>query len=204
MIGLFSAFTNGGAIESPPHDFGRFRLRMPVQADFTSWSALRAQSRAFLQPWEPLWPADDLTDAGFRRRIARYRLEVRDDLAYPYLLVERAGDRILGGLTLSNVRRRAAMSATLGYWMGQPHAGKGLMSEAVPALCRHAFRRLALERIEAACLPENLGSIRVLEKAGFRREGFARGYLSIAGARRDHLTFALLKSDLLKSDIAPD
>jgi ribosomal-protein-alanine N-acetyltransferase len=58
-----------------------------------------------------------------------------------------------------------------------------------------AFYRLGLERIEAACLPENAASIRVLEKAGFHREGYARGYLSIAGTRRDHLLFARLKSD---------
>ncbi len=195
MIGLFSVFSSGPPPEKLTCDFGAYRLRVPEYADFPAWSELRARSKDFLQPWEPIWPADDLTSAAFRHRIARYRQEMRADIGYAFFLVERASDRLLGGLTLANIRRRAAMSATLGYWMGQPYAGKGIMSGAVPAICRHAFDRLALERIEAACLPENLGSIRVLEKAGFRREGFARGYLSIAGARRDHLLFARLKSD---------
>ncbi|MFN3482980.1 GNAT family N-acetyltransferase [Rhabdaerophilum calidifontis] len=174
---------------------GDLRLRVPEAADFPAWSAVRAASRAFLEPWEPLWPADDLTERAFRRRVARYREEIAADSAYPFFLFHRASGALLGGLTLSNVRRRAAMSASLGYWMGAMHAGQGHMSRAVPALCRHAFAMLALERIEAACLPENAASIRVLEKAGFRREGFARGYLAIAGTRRDHLTFALLRSD---------
>lgn len=195
MIGLFSAFSSDARLEALSCDFGPLRLRAPVISDFATWSGLRADSRAFLQPWEPTWPADDLTPAAFRRRIARYRHEIRADIAYPFLLVERATDTLLGGMTLANIRRRAALSATLGYWMGEAHTGKGFMSAAVPALCRHAFKELGLERIEAACLPENAASIRVLEKAEFRREGFARGYLSIAGTRRDHILFALLKSD---------
>lgn len=196
MFGLFSAFSGDARLEALTRDFGSLRLRVPVHSDYAAWSDLRAKSRAFLQPWEPTWPTDDLTHTAFRRRIARYQQEIHGDLAYPFLLVDRPEGTLLGGLTLANVRRRAALSATLGYWMGEPHAGRGLMSAAVPVICRLAFDVLALERVEAACLPENLASIRVLEKAGFQREGFARGYLSIAGARRDHLLFALLKSDL--------
>lgn len=178
---------------------------MPHDQDYSAWADLRGSSRAFLQPWEPIWPEDDLTPAAYRRRMARLRREIFADQTYPFFLFEHVGvgsasndqpGRLLGGLTLSNIRRRAAMTATLGYWMGALHAGKGLMSRAIPALCRHAFRHFALERIEAACLPENLASIRVLEKSGFRREGLARQYLSIAGVRRDHLLFAILKSDL--------
>lgn len=196
MLRLFSAFSSGLRPEMLTCDVGALRLRFPRRDDFAAWADIRERSRAFLQPWEPVWPADDLTRAAFNRRMDRYEHEMRADSAYPFFLVEKANGAILGGLTLANIRRRAAMSASLGYWMGAPHAGKGLMSTAVPALCRHAFGLLALERIEAACLPENAASIRVLEKAGFQREGFARGYLSIAGARRDHITFALLKSDI--------
>lgn len=193
---LFSAFSNAIRPEALVCDIGDLRLRMPTRDDFAGWTDIRARSHAFLQPWEPIWPKDDLTRAAFNRRIARYSHEMREDIGYSFVLVKRESSEILGGLTLGNIRRRAAMSATLGYWMGAPHAGKGIMSRAVPALCRQAFGLIGLERIEAACLPENTSSIRVLEKAGFRREGFARGYLSIAGARRDHVLFALLKSDL--------
>jgi ribosomal-protein-alanine N-acetyltransferase len=74
------------------------------------------------------------------------------------------------------------------------------MTQAVKLLAEFAFRDLLLERLEAACLPENAASIRVLEKAGFRREGYARAYLSIAGRRRDHLLFGLVKTDLFPPD----
>jgi ribosomal-protein-alanine N-acetyltransferase len=195
VIRLFATF-GAHRIEALGCDFDGFRLRPPELADYAAWSAVRGASRDFLQPWEPTWPADDLTERAFRARIGRYREEMRADLAYPFLLFHRESGAVLGGLTLSNVRRRAAMSASLGYWMGAAHAGRGIMSRAVPVICRHAFRVLGLERIEAACLPENGASIRVLEKAGFRREGFSRGYLAIAGVRRDHITFGLLKSDL--------
>ncbi|MCZ8186727.1 MAG: GNAT family protein [Beijerinckiaceae bacterium] len=195
MIGFLASLTGGVPHEILTLESGPLRLRPPQAADYPSWAELRQASRPFLQPWEPAWPADDLTQAAFRRRLARYRQEIRSDSAYPFFLVDRHSEAILGGITLANVRRRAAQSATLGYWMGAPHAGKGHMTEAVKALTRHAFLRLGLERIEAACLPDNAASVRVLEKAGFRREGYARGYLSIAGARRDHVLFARLKSD---------
>jgi [ribosomal protein S5]-alanine N-acetyltransferase len=195
MFRLLSVLSAGRQRDDFTCDFGDFRLRLPMQSDCENWIALRAASRAFLQPWEPIWPADDLTVKAFRRRIARYRQEMRADSVYPFFLERRTSGQLLGGLTLANIRRRAAMSATLGYWMGAEHAGKGIMSAAVPALCDFGFAHLALERIEAACLPENIASIRVLEKAGFHREGFARGYLSISGARRDHMLFARLRTD---------
>lgn len=195
MIGFFSNLTGGPPAELMTLDFGAFRLRPPQSSDYAAWAELRQHSRSFLQPWEPNWPADDLSPAAFRRRLARYRQEIRSDSAYPFLIFERDSGILLGGINLSNIRRRAAQAATLGYWMGAPHAGRGIMTQAVAGLTRHAFARLGLERIEAACLPENMASIRVLEKAGFRREGYARAYLSIAGMRRDHLLFGRLKSD---------
>ncbi len=195
MIGFLSSLTGGLSNEFLTLEFGSFRLRPPQPSDHAAWAELRQESKAFLQPWEPAWPADDLTQTAFRRRLARYRQEIRSDSAYPFFLFDRQSDAILGGITLANVRRRAAQAATLGYWIGAPHASKGFMTAAVKTLSLQAFYRLGLERIEAACLPENAASIRVLEKAGFHREGYARGYLSIAGMRRDHLLFARLKSD---------
>jgi ribosomal-protein-alanine N-acetyltransferase len=195
VIGFLSSLTGGLSTEFLTLEFGAFRLRPPQPSDHAAWAELRQASQGFLQPWEPAWPVDDLTQAAFRRRLARYRQEIRSDSAYPFFLFDRQSEAILGGITLANVRRRAAQAATLGYWIGAPHAGKGFMTAAVKTLSMQAFYRLGLERIEAACLPENAASIRVLEKAGFHREGYARGYLSIAGTRRDHLLFARLKSD---------
>lgn len=170
-------------------------LRPPRETDFPLWSALRAVSRAHLEPWEPLWPEDDLTFQGFRRRLKQNQDDLDQAMGCQFLIFTPDESQLYGGITLSNIRRRAAQSATIGYWMGAPHVGKGLMTRALTGLCAHAFSTLDLKRVEAACLPDNVASIRVLEKAGFQREGLARAYLSIAGTRRDHLLFARLASD---------
>jgi [ribosomal protein S5]-alanine N-acetyltransferase len=168
----------------------RVLLRPPQREDFRAWAALRNASRAFLQPWEPLWPEDDLTARAFRRRVTRYHAEIGKDEAYPFFVFSADGQDLLGGLNLTNVRRGAASMASLGYWMGQSHSGQGLMTEAVKLIIPFADSRLRLRRIEAACVPENRASIRLLEKAAFVQEGYARQYLAINGAWRDHLLFA--------------
>lgn len=174
--------------------FGRapVLLRNPQPYDYAAWAALRAQSRDFLQPWEPLWARDELSRSAYRRRLRRYAREMREDRAYPFFVFRESDGELLGGATLSNVRRGVAMACSLGYWMGAPHAGKGYMSAAVPLLLGFAFADLGLHRVEAACLPTNAASRRLLEKAGFEREGYARRYLRIAGDWQDHLLFARL------------
>jgi [ribosomal protein S5]-alanine N-acetyltransferase len=173
----------------------RVLLRTPEMNDFEPWAALRGGSRAFLTPWEPLWAADELDRAAYRQRMRRFYKDMDRDEAYPFFIFRAEDKMLLGGLTLGNVRRGAARMASLGYWMGENHAGQGYMSTAVRLATQFAFDRLDLRRIEAACLPENMPSIRLLEATGFRREGYAREYLNIAGIWRDHLLFALLKSD---------
>ena len=174
-------------------------LRTPSLADYSEWAELRAESRAFLTPWEPTWPADDLTRTAFRRRIRRYQSETREDHAYPFFIFRQSDGALLGGITLSNVTRGMTQTATIGYWMGQRHAGQGAMSRAVRAIVPFAFSTLHLHRIEAACLPHNGASMRLLEKVGFRREGLARGLVCINGRWQDHIVFALLSDDPLRS-----
>jgi [ribosomal protein S5]-alanine N-acetyltransferase len=171
-------------------------LRYAEMRDHEDWARLRAQSREFLEPWEPTWPTDDLSRAAFRRRLRRNRDEILADEAYPFLIFRAADHVLVGGLTLGQVRRGVAQTATLGYWMGETHAGQGLMSNAVRAVIDHAFGPLGLRRIEAACLPHNQRSIRLLEHLGFRKEGIARAYLQINGRWQDHLFYALLDSDV--------
>jgi [ribosomal protein S5]-alanine N-acetyltransferase len=170
-------------------------LRAPQMSDYGAWSGLREASREFLTPWEPTWPADDLTRASFRRRIKRYTEDQRSDLAYPFFIFRKADGALVGGLTLSNMRRGCAQAASLGYWMGAEYARQGHMTAAVTALLPFAFSTLRLHRVEAACIPTNGASIRLLEKTGFRREGFARQYLCIDGIWQDHLLFARLCDD---------
>jgi ribosomal-protein-alanine N-acetyltransferase len=170
-------------------------LRAPQSADFAEWSALRELSRNFLTPWEPIWPADDLTRAAFRRRIRRYAEDLRNDLAYPFFIYRKTDNALVGGLTLSNIRRGCALAGSLGYWMGAPYARQGYMSAAVSTVLPFAFGALRLHRVEAACIPGNDASIRLLERTGFQREGFARQYLCINGIWQDHLLFARLRDD---------
>lgn len=172
------------------------RLRAPIAADYAQWSKLRGESREFLTPWEPTWAVDELTRAAFRRRLQRYKQAERAGTGMMYFVFDRRTNDLVGGCQLSNVRQGVAQSAaSLGYWMGKAHAGKGLMTDAVITLVRHAFDRMGFHRIEAACLPTNSASRRVLTKAGFSAEGTARKYLKINGDWQDHLLFAIVDGD---------
>jgi ribosomal-protein-alanine N-acetyltransferase len=168
-------------------------LRTPQFTDYNTWAALREQSREFLTPWEPTWPADDLSRSAFRRRIRRYVEDLRTDQGYAFLIARTSDDALVGGLTLANIRRGVAQAGSLGYWMGEPFIRKGYMTAAVRALIPFAFTTLRLHRLEAACIPTNSGSIRLLENAGFVREGYARDYLCINDIWQDHLLYGRLK-----------
>lgn len=170
-------------------------LRAPQLGDFHQWEQLREKSRAFLTPWEPTWPQDDLTKHAFRRRIRRYTRDIRQDECYPFFIFTADGEELLGGLTLAHVRRGVTQSCSLGYWLGVDKTGKGHMTAAIRATIPFVFRSLRLHRIEAACLPSNPRSIRLLERTGFQREGLARRYLCINGVWQDHLLFARLDGD---------
>lgn len=170
------------------------RLRAPRWRDYQAWSDLRRQSRDFLQPWEPVWPKDDLERGAFRRRLAAYSREIDAGSAFPFLIFRQSDDVLVGGVTLSNLRRGVAQMATVGYWIGQPHAGQGYMTAALRPLTAFAFGGLGLHRVEAACLPENHASHRLLLKSGFTEEGLARAYLKINGNWRDHLLFGMVSA----------
>ncbi len=106
-----------------------------------------------------------------------------------------ADDLLVGGITVANVRRGIVQAGTIGYWVGQPYARQGVMTAALHVLLPTLFGELSLHRVEAACIPSNAASIRVLEKCGFSREGLARKYLCINGVWQDHLLFGLLNED---------
>ncbi len=172
-------------------------LRAPQAGDHAAWAVLRMESREFLTPWEPTWNEDDLTRASFRLRAKRAAREISTDEAYSLFIFETGTETLLGGLTLGLIRRGVAQACTLGYWMGRRHAGRGHMTEAVRGAVRFAFSDLALHRVEAACLPNNEPSRRLLERVGFKHEGLARAYLKINGNWADHLLYAVLSSDAL-------
>ncbi|MBA8901499.1 MULTISPECIES: GNAT family protein [unclassified Phyllobacterium] len=174
----------------------RLYLRAPQVSDYRAWAHLRAQSRDFLTPWEPLWADDDLERSSFRHRIRHYDEEAAAGTAHPFFLFHNSDSRLLGGITLGNIRRGVGQNGMIGYWTGAPYAGQGYMGEALSLLISHAFTKVRLHRLEAACIPSNERSIRLLEKAGFQREGLLRSYLKINGMWQDHLLFSLLEDDV--------
>jgi ribosomal-protein-alanine N-acetyltransferase len=170
-------------------------LRCPRQQDWRAWAGLRAESRDFLIPWEPTWSHDALTRGGFRRRLKLYADEARQGGGYSFLIFRRLDDALLGGVTMTNLRRGVCQAVTLGYWIGAPYARHGYMYEALGAVVPFAFGELNLNRLEAACLPDNAASRALLLKLGFGEEGYARQYLRINGNWQDHLLFALVAND---------
>ncbi len=171
-------------------------LRYPRIGDYLNWARLRGESRAFLSPWEPVWASDELTKGAFRRRIKRYQKESRLDSAYAFFVFRAEDDVLMGGCTLSNIRRGVTQCCALGYWIGERFSRQGYMQDATRALIPFIFTTLGLHRIEAACLPSNEASRNLLSKVGFVQEGMARRYLQINGEWRDHLLFALLEADV--------
>lgn len=185
-----------GQETGPVLESRRLVLRTPASSDYVPWAELRAVSRERLVPWEPAWSRDELTRAAFRRRLRHYQRDLRDETGYAFFMFRREDQRLVGGLSLSNIRRGVTLAVTLGYWMGLPFHNRGYMTEAVDTVLPFVFGTLWLHRIEAACLPSNQSSIRVLEKCGFEREGLARRYLRINGVWQDHYLYAALAEDL--------
>ena len=170
-------------------------LRYPRIGDYPQWAALRGESREFLTKWEPVWAEDELTRGAFRRRIKRYQKETRLDGAYVFFVFRKLDDTLMGGCTLSDVRRGVTQCCALGYWIGSRFARQGYMTDAMRVLIPFVFRTLGMHRIEAACVPENEPSRSLLTKAGFREEGLAKRYLLINGVWSDHVQYALLEDE---------
>lgn len=176
-------------------DTGRMILRPPVHGDFRPWAALREQSSEFLVPWEPRWARDHLSRKSFVNRVYWASRSIAQGTALPLFMERREDGRLIGAITLDNIRRGPAQAATIGYWIGQPHAREGYMREALTAMVHHAFEVLDLSRLESACLPENKASRGLLEKCGYKYEGVAQSYLQIDGRWRNHVLYANLRGD---------
>ena len=170
-------------------------LRLPQMRDYEAWHALRRASQNFLRPFEPRWTELDLARHVFAMRVRRARQEAEEGTDYTFFIFQDEGraEQLVGGITLSNIRRRAAQFVNLGYWMGESFAGKGIMTEAVGTTLPFIFDTLDLHRVHAAFLPTNTASRRVLEKNGFVEEGFAKHYLQINGRWEDHVLMGLTR-----------
>ncbi|MDR3449206.1 MAG: GNAT family protein [Alphaproteobacteria bacterium] len=165
-------------------------LRAGDTVYWKQWRALRDQSRDFLVPWEPSWPDNALSYSFYCGLLRRQWRDWRNGKAYAFAIFlnnDAQPPVLVGGITLGDIHYAAAQKGTIGYWMGQPYANRGLMREAVDVVCDFAFTRLRLQRVEASCLPHNEPSKALLRRAGFEEEGYAKAYLQINGKREDHI-----------------
>lgn len=196
-----------GLFPPPPTEkleTARLILRPPRLSDWAEWANVREQSREFLAPWEPTWPKDALTRAAYRDRVVYYAQEWHRGSGYLFFLFRREDRRLIGGISIAEVRRGISQTGTAGYWMGEPYAQQGYMTEALQATIGFAFGTLALHRLEAACMPANVPSRKLLTKCGFREEGYASKYLRINGEWADHVLFARLADANQAWPAAPD
>ncbi len=159
--------------------------------------AYYARNQEHLAPWEPSWPAEFLT-LGYWESAARRAVDdARDDFVHRFVAFRRdAPERMVASVNLSNIVRGVFAAAHLGYSVDALEQGAGIGTEAVGAVVKHAFEGLRLHRIMANYQPCNERSARLLRRLGFVPEGFARDYLFIAGAWRDHILTAKSNPDL--------
>ena len=176
-------------------DGSKIYVRLLQPSDVDALFALRVRNEDFLRPWEPLRAAVEHSREAQELQI-KYMVEgASGDRSYHFGIFQ-PDDSLVGTITLSNVARGAWQNATLGYFVDEAHNGKGFATEAIGLVVGLAFSEIGLHRVQAGVMRRNPGSIRALEKAGFRREGVSLRYLQIAGAWEDHIMFAVTQEDL--------
>ena len=175
----------------------RLVLRAPRATDIPALRRLLSENGAHLRPWSPAAGAghDPLSLVELTRSVTSQRRAWKEDRSYALLLESRSDGGLLGRVVLSEIARGPFQNAYLGYWIDHRQQGKGLTTEAVAAAVRFAFDRAGLHRVQAAVMPHNAASRRVLAKLGFREEGLAARYLAIAGKWEDHVLYAITRED---------
>lgn len=169
----------------------RVYLRAPALSDYEENTALLKASEAFHKPWSPAHPAG--IDRYGEELFARYvRTSGPGSRRERRFICRKSDDRLLGAVHISEIVKGCFFSAYLGYWIGAEFASQGYMGEAILQVIRLATRDLGLHRLEANIRPENDASIRLVRRAGFKREGYSPRYLKIDGEWRDHERWAYL------------
>jgi ribosomal-protein-alanine N-acetyltransferase len=179
---------------------GNLALRPISRRDKREWLQLRQQNAAWLAPWEASNPDPDGSLPQFAEMVRSLNRQAKLATALPWIITElqpgRPAPVIVGQLTVSSIVWGSAMMATLGYWVDQASAGRGIAPTAVAMATDHCFRALGLHRMEINIRPENSASLRVVEKLGFRDEGLRPRYLHINGSWADHRSFALTAEEV--------
>jgi ribosomal-protein-alanine N-acetyltransferase len=173
----------------------RLLLTLPAPEEAAAVAAYFQRNRAHLDPWEPAIPPGFHEVAAWADRLANHRVEYQLDLSGRFFLWE--GERVVGAASLFQIARGALQSAQVGFSIDAAREGHGLMHEALREVLRFAFEELDLHRIGADHRPENHRSAALLERLGFRVEGYARDFLRGAdGEWHDHVRTALVRPAL--------
>jgi [ribosomal protein S5]-alanine N-acetyltransferase len=173
-------------------------LRPLKLRDKKEWTKLRQRNQNWFQQWESTIP-DEFSDgkASFYQIVKNLRVEAKAQRSLPFVM--EIDKKIAGQITVANINYGSTRSAYIGYWIAEEFAGKGYTPLAVAMAIDHCFQILNLHRIEITIRPENLKSLRVVEKLGLRSEGLRPKYLHIDGDWRDHLVFAINKDEYNES-----
>ncbi len=172
-------------------------LRPLVTRDAAAWREARVRNADWLRPWEPTNPETPLYQSSLGPYVAMVRTmrrEARHGLTLPWVVTY--DGRFAGQLTIGNIIWGSARSASVGYWIDQEYAGRGVIPTVLAMALDHSFTIVGLHRIEATIRPENRASRRVVEKLGFHDEGVRRRSLHVDGAWRDHICYALTAEDV--------
>jgi ribosomal-protein-alanine N-acetyltransferase len=174
---------------------GEVRLRPIHQKDASAWRRVRQANAVWLGRWDATAPSrTQAQPRSFSAMVRQMRNEARAGRQLPFV-VEYA-DRLVGQVTVSNIVRGSAQFASIGYWIDEAYAGRGITPRAVALVIDHCFGPAGLHRIEVAIRPENLSSLRVVQKLGIKEVGFAPRFLHIDGAWRDHRLFAITREEV--------
>jgi [ribosomal protein S5]-alanine N-acetyltransferase len=174
---------------------GDVRLRPLKRRDAKAWLALRAVNARWLERWEASSPVTvEGPPPTFGEFVRMLSSQARQGTALPFAVDHRG--QLVGQLTVSSIVYGSLRSASIGYWVSQHVAGRGVIPTSVALATDHCFDTLGLHRVEVNIRPENGPSLRVVEKLGFRDEGVRARYLHINGEWCDHRTFALTVEDV--------
>jgi ribosomal-protein-alanine N-acetyltransferase len=191
-----------GYAESPPLTTrlvtARLVLRPPKTGDVAEIRRVLRKNQEHLRPWNPAPPPgeDPTTITAVSKSVLRQRRDWKLGAGYVLMLASRSEpSRFIGKIALNGVLRGAMWGAYLGYWIDAERQGSGLVGEGIAAVLDFAFGAAGLHRVQAAIMPRNARSLRVVEKLGFRREGYAERYLQIAGKWEDHVLFAKTREE---------
>ncbi len=156
----------------------RVYIRAVTRKDRGEFLQLMQISQTLHEPWITP-PCTELSFHNYLNRTAR---EDHEGL----LICHKRDDAIAGVVNINNIVRGSFLSASLGYYVGAPFAGQGLMREGLELVKNYAFYTIGLHRLEANIQPENERSIELVKQCGFEKEGLSRNFLFIANAWRDH------------------